>query len=250
MITENTDLSDNNDITDNLDVLSNDPSTFCMLPSLPQEIFEFLIKKGPMQPTQSDWPHNQSFPNDKYGRSFQSAWYWKSLPGNIQVRRDWLCYSIKDDSAFCLHCIIFGKNSNQSWTKIGFKTWTRAISSIQHHEYSDRHIEASLKFKLRKSSLLVIHLLREKLNQEKATNREIVRCLIDIALFLSDNNIAFRGHRESFKKITTNQGNFINLARVMSKYSPCLSTYIEKLQTSTKNPEINYLSKLRQNQLI
>ncbi|KAE9522277.1 hypothetical protein AGLY_017320 [Aphis glycines] len=193
LITENTDLSDNNDLTDNLDVLSNDPSTFCMLPSLPQEIIEFFIKKGPMQPTQFDWPHNQSFPKDKYGRSFQSAWYWKSLPGNIQVRRDWLCYSIKDDSAFCLHCIIFGKNLNQSWRKIGFKTWTRAISSIQHHECSDRHIEASLKFKLRKSSLSVIPLLREKLNQEKATYREI---------------------------------------------------------TSTKKPEINYSSKLRQNQLI
>jgi len=54
LITENTHLSDNNDITDNLDVLSNDPSTFCMLPSLPQEIIEFLIKKSPMQPTESD----------------------------------------------------------------------------------------------------------------------------------------------------------------------------------------------------
>lgn len=40
--------------TNNLDELSNDPSTFCMLPSLPQEMIEFLIKKGPMQPTQSD----------------------------------------------------------------------------------------------------------------------------------------------------------------------------------------------------
>lgn len=226
MITENTDHHDINYTTDDLDVLSNDPSTFCMLPCLSQDIIEFLIKKGPMQSTQSDLPQNQSFPKNKYGRSFQSAWYWKSIPGNIQVKRDWLCYSIKDDSAFCLHCIIFGKNSKQSWTKIGFKTWPRAIYSIQHHECSESHIEASLKFKLRKSSLPVIPLLREKVNHEKATIREIVRCLIDIALFLSENNIAFRGHRESFKKKTTNQGNFINLALVISKYSPCLSAYI------------------------
>jgi len=64
-----------------------------MLPSLPQEMNEFLIKKGPMQPTQSDLPQNQSFPKDKYGRSFQSAWYWKSLSGDILERLLALKYS-------------------------------------------------------------------------------------------------------------------------------------------------------------
>lgn len=78
------------------------------------------------------------------------------------------------------------------------------ICSIQHHGCSDSHIEVLLKFKLRKSSLPVIPLLWEKVNQEKTTNREIVRYLIDIALFLSENNLAFRGHQASFKMITTN----------------------------------------------
>lgn len=54
LFTENTDHHDINYTTDDFDVLSNDPSTFCMFPSLSQEIIEFLIKKGPMQPTQSD----------------------------------------------------------------------------------------------------------------------------------------------------------------------------------------------------
>lgn len=34
------------------------------------------------------------FPKDKYGRCFQPSWYWKSLPGNSHIRRDWLDYLI------------------------------------------------------------------------------------------------------------------------------------------------------------
>jgi len=41
----------------------------------------------------------------------------------------------------------------------------------------------------------------------------------------------------------------VNFAKVLSKYSPCLASYFSKLETS-KKPEVNLLSKLRQNQLI
>ncbi|KAE9523787.1 hypothetical protein AGLY_015847 [Aphis glycines] len=76
-------------------------------------------------------------------------------------------------------------------------------------------------------SLPVLPLLREKVYQEKSENREVLRCLL-ITLVLAKNCIAFR---------------------VLSKYSPCLTSYFSKLETS-KKPEVNFLSKLRQNQLI
>ncbi|XP_060873219.1 uncharacterized protein LOC132947058 [Metopolophium dirhodum] len=53
------------------------------------------------------------FPKDKFGRSFQTSCYWKSLPDNINVRRDSLSYSISSNKMFCHHCLLFGRNTNK-----------------------------------------------------------------------------------------------------------------------------------------
>lgn len=57
-----------------------------MLVDFSPTIVDFSIKKGPMQPTIEDLP-NRVFPKNKFGRSFQTSWYWKSVPGNVNVRR-------------------------------------------------------------------------------------------------------------------------------------------------------------------
>lgn len=215
---------------------------------MPPSMIDFLIKKGPMQPTENNQPQLK-FPKDKYGRCFQPSWYLKSLPGNSHIRRDWLSYSISKNKLFCHHCLFFGKNIQKTWTKEGFSTWTRAIVAIQLHECSDLHIEASLKFKLKESSLSVLPLLEEKHKKEKANNREIMRILIDISIFLAQGSLAFRGHRESWKE-GKNKGNFLNLVHMLTKYSPCLASYITKMQCSIKKSEVSFVSPLRQNQLI
>lgn len=114
----------------------------------------------------------------------------------------------------------FGNNSQKAWTKYRFSTWSRAVLSIQLHESSEAHINATLKYKLRKTSLPVLPLLQEKVNQEKSENREELRCLVNITLVLAKNCLAFRGHWENFKKIEKNHGNFVNFAKLLSKYSP------------------------------
>lgn len=136
---------------------------------------------------------------------------------------------------YYIHCIFFGRNVQKSWTRNGFSAWSRAVSSIQLHECSEPHIEATLKFKLRQSSLPILPLLKEKHQQEKSENREIVKCLIDITLFLARNSLAFRGHRENVD--SNNQGNFINLVKLIAKYSPYLSSYVFKLQNLSMKPE-------------
>lgn len=219
-----------------------------MLNRLPPAFIDFLLIKGPAQPTHEDIS-SKEFPKDKTGRSFQVAWYWKKLPENTMIRRDWLSYSKIKNKAFCHHCILFGRKGQNCWTQEGFSAWSRAVSSIQLHECSDLHIEASLKFKMRLTALPILPLLEEKNKQEKAINREIVKVLIDATLFLSRNGLAFRGHRESVSK-PGNRGNFLNLIDIMSKYSPCLASYITQLEISTKKPEVNFLTKNRQNQLI
>lgn len=206
------------------------------------------MKKGILQPTEEDLPEYK-FKVDTHGRRFHTTWYWKELPGNKKIKRDWLSYSITNDKLYCIHCILFGKNSQKAWTKNGFSTWSRAVLSIQLHECSDTHIDATLKFKLRQTSLPILPLLREKENYVKVENREIVKCLINITLALAKNCLAFRGHCENINDLDKNNGNFINFAKVMAKYSPYLASYISKLESS-KKPELNFLSKFRQNQLI
>lgn len=194
-------------------VLSNDPSTFCELDNLPHDMIEYLIKKGPMQPTKEDLPQGK-FPTNKKNRSFQPNWYWKILPGNMYVKRDWLSYSIMNDKIYCHYCIIFGKNIKKAWVKDGFSAWHKALNCMALHEISESHVTAALKFKLRQSNLPIIPLMREKELQNKMYNREVVKALIDVSLFLAQNCIAFRGHSEGWSNIG-NQGNFLELTKVL-----------------------------------
>lgn len=208
----------------------------------------FLLKRCPMQPLNEDMPY-KIFPTNNNGRSFQPSWYWKKLPGNLQVSRDWLSYSIINNKLYCHSCILFGKNRKKTWTKEGFNHWHKAIYIMELHEISEAHIEATLKLKLRLRSMPIIPLMEEKRHQEKALNRKIVRCLINIVQYLAENCISFRGHRENWKN-EINQGNFLNLVRVISNYSPVLASYVTQLKSSTKKLEVNFLSKLRQNQIV
>lgn len=106
------------------------------------------------------------FPKDHFGRQFQTSWYWKTSLDNMQVRRDWISYSISTDKVFCHHCIIFGRKGQKNWTQDGFCAWSRVINSINLHEILETHIEASLKYKMRPTALPIIPLLEEK-NKEK-----------------------------------------------------------------------------------
>jgi len=64
-------------------------------------------------------------------------------------------------------------------------------------------------------------------------NREVERSLLDITLFLAKISIAFRDHHENWS-YTGNRGNFLNLTKIIAKYSPPLVTYIAKLETLKK----------------
>ncbi|KAL4147850.1 hypothetical protein QTP88_002188 [Uroleucon formosanum] len=84
--------------------------------------------------------------------------------------------------------------------------------------------------------------------KEVAFNKEVVKDLIDIPIFLASNGLAFRGHREGWKN--RNRGNFLSLVDLFSKRSPCMAAYTSKLQNSSKKSHVSFISKLRQNQLI
>jgi len=81
-------------------------------------------------------------------------------------------------------------------------------------------------------------------------NREIIKILIDIILYLGHHNIAFRGHKEDRR--STLKGNFRDLCSLLSKYSPTLSNYIGQLEKMRLNKRSRYsfISCHRQHDLI
>jgi len=106
---------------------------------------------------------NGKFPEDKIKRNFLPKWYKKPLHDGTLGIRDWLSYSPHLDKVFCLYCILFSNNnSSKTWTKIGFFRWKDAVQNFIIHETSSSHIDATLKFKIRKSSLPLLPSLMEK----------------------------------------------------------------------------------------
>ncbi|CAI6358525.1 unnamed protein product [Macrosiphum euphorbiae] len=65
--------------------ISNDPVSFCRSRPFSHDVIEYLIKKGPFQPTEDDLV-NCEFPKDNSGRSFHASWYWKDVPGCAPVK--------------------------------------------------------------------------------------------------------------------------------------------------------------------
>lgn len=78
-------------------------------------------------------------------------------------------------------------------------------------------------------------------------NREILKRLIDVTLFLAQQNLSFRGHREHScgGTVKDNEGNFLELVKLMAKYDSVLA---EHIQYTYRNE--SYLSHQIQNDVI
>jgi hypothetical protein len=94
--------------------------------------------------------------------------------------------------------------------------------SIQKHEISKEHLHAALKFKLfgKQQNIAAaldsghrISILRHEKMKE---NRDILKRLVDMTLYLSTQELAFRGQDET--ETSLNQGNFKELAKLLSTY--------------------------------
>ncbi|XP_022181578.1 zinc finger MYM-type protein 1-like [Myzus persicae] len=139
-----------------------------------------------------------------------------------------------------------GINSQKAWTYDGFHAWQRP-KDICTHEKTTPHINATVTIKMKLLSMPVLPALIEKKKMQVEFNREIVHQLIEVTLYLGRHSLAFRGHREGFNENI--RGNFKDLVILLSKWSPSLAIYLERLQSTGRN-ETNFLSWQRQNQLI
>lgn len=176
----------------------NDPANFIRIEQWTPELRNLILSLGACQPKEQDLS-NDSFKKDLLKRSFHSVWYNRKLIDNTYVQREWLSYSPKLNKIFCLYCILYGKNINNAWTKEGFCQWKNGSLSIIKHETSSGHIMASLKIKLKQSCLPILPSILEDHNRQVAFNRELIKQLIEITIFLARHNLSFRGHKENWE---------------------------------------------------
>ena len=89
--------------------------------------------------------------------------------------------------------------------------------------------------------------MQKRIDEERNKWKGILESVVDVILFLSKQNLPFRGHREAFE--SSNQGNFLETVKLLAKYSPVFSRHLSDIRISKKMTTI-YLSPTIQNELV
>ena len=144
--------------------------------------------------------------------------------------------------------MLFSKNSNNPWNSTGIGNLKTLYKAIEKHDISKDHTLSSLKYKVFgrqniQTSLDSAHRIGIiKHNETVKENRDIIKRLIDMTIFLITQELAFRGHNE--KVDSQNQGNFRELAEFLSVYDSKFNEFLRESSVFTG------MSKNIQNDLI
>ncbi|XP_022183240.1 zinc finger MYM-type protein 5-like [Myzus persicae] len=184
--------ANSNKQSDELFKLSNDPATWKKLSSSDRD---YLAAVGP--PTMPS-----KIPHDKHeNRSFPISLLQKTLPNKETINRDWLVWSTLKNALFCFPCCLFLRDdefepSGLCRNGIG-NNWRKLYDKIDNHEGNTKHIERYLLWKDLVEAINgrkgIDKDLQVSINTEKKKWRKLLRVLVDITLFLAENNLPFRG---------------------------------------------------------
>lgn len=192
-----------------------------------------------------------SFPVSEHNnkkRKFQHSWLEKW---------SWLAYSKEKDGAYCKYCIAFGpefsgKGAHQkveSLVVVPFKKWKDATEKLTTHSNSEYHKFSSIAADnfLRVYSGKtedVATLIDSQRGKIKEKNREFLRPIVETIIFLGENEIALRGHRDcgplSLEKPKEKDGKFRALVRFRAATDSKLKQHLENSAQNAKyiSPEI------------
>ncbi|XP_022162586.1 zinc finger MYM-type protein 1-like, partial [Myzus persicae] len=198
---------------------------------------EFELADKDSQPHQ---PLLVSFPKKLFGkqnRSFSSKYY---------KDYTWIEYSQNKDLVFCFYCRNFGTSSNSEevFTKSGFKDWKKISEKLNKHSKSSYHLFSLAKYKDYQNTKKTgnVHVqMSNAYKEEVEKNRKYMLMIIDAVLFLAHQGLSFRGHTEN--KESLNQGNFKEICGMLATYNP---SFASKMETSY----FNYTCPLVQNDVI
>lgn len=190
-------------------------------------------------------------------RQLTEHWFYKNLPSGEKVLRKWMVYSQEKKMLFCFCCKLFEtKDVNPTMSSFirGFNSWWKLNPKVSDHENSELHIKCLEKWKTLEARLLqnrtIDSIQQNVMEKERKKWRDILHRLLDVSLFLAQQNLPFRGHREDSS--SENRGNFLELVDLLSHYDPVLKEHNVHLQQSLEAGRISvsYLSPQVQNEFI
>lgn len=170
--------------------------------------------------------------------------------------RNWLRISESSASVFCVACCLFS-NAGTPWSKFGvgmsgFQGFHTPLKGLRTHEESKSHIEAMLMWHSQQNAIrkgMDIDTFHAETQRQNITKwKLILRGVLDAIVFLSENNLAFRGASSDIQN--DNCGNFLNLIKLLAKYYAPLGAHLDSITSNPKKPQVTYLSWEIQNEFI
>ena len=139
------------------------------------------------------------------------------------IHWSWLLYSQQSDQIFCFCCKLFGNTASPFCS--GMNTWEGISKKLKDHENSTFHKKCFsqwmlLKEGIREQSTIDMQEMQLFLN-ERSFWRNVLERLIDVVIFLSERNLAFRGSNEILR--SRQNGNFLGLFELLAKRDSVLS---------------------------
>jgi len=131
------------------------------------------------------------------------------------------------------------KANHRSPQRKRYSKWWKLNPKIPEHESSLSHNRfffqwKELELRLQSSTTIDNQELQMVQNESKKWKEVLVR-ILDIIKFLAKQNLSLRGHRENVHKLNNfdeNQGNFLEMVTLLSKYDPVLREHVAKAETS------------------
>ncbi|XP_065663687.1 zinc finger MYM-type protein 1-like [Hydra vulgaris] len=181
----------------------------------------------------SDWPDNVSnaqkcdvvkrglkkieidFPKNSKRRRFSMSYYNRKMKNGEIFERSWLIYSLNSDKVFCFCCKLFGITS--SLFRKGINTWEGLSKKLKEHETCSAHLKYFEHWMtLRKANQATIDEQQQKLlHKERVFWRSVLERILDITLFFSARNLAFRGSDTAIG--SKSNGNFLGVFELLAK---------------------------------
>lgn len=203
---------------------------------------DHIIRIGPVQ-------ISIAFPSTD-GRSFSKYYYTKKMPNGEVIKREWIVYSEKLDSAHCFCCLLFQENITEKGfsSTNGFNDWKHLSERVNEHEMTAYHLNNYTKWKstakLFSNDKTIEYQLNKQMQAEKERLREVFKRIIAFVLYFARQNIAFTGSSSKLHDDTGHNGNFLQLVQTVATFDHVLKEHLEK------SKHVHYLSPKTQNELI
>ncbi|XP_017786286.1 PREDICTED: zinc finger MYM-type protein 1-like isoform X2 [Nicrophorus vespilloides] len=210
-----------------MSVLSNDPGTWPA--KIDAHTARMLTERGPFQVKDFDFPCSST------GRKFSKTYYYRQLPNGEEIPRDWLIYSVLNNSVYCFCCKVFGDYKKRLSYQIGCSDWQHLTFSMVRHEKSLTHNENMKSWIVLKKSLkskTEIDTLQQRvLDGEKKHWYAVIERIIAIIRYLASQGLAFRGS-SSNTLFDDDNGNFLKAIEMISRFDAIMLEHINRIERS------------------